>query len=179
VTAEQRVDLIRPGVAGQGGVWADLGAGSGAFTFALADLLGPAARIHAVDRSAASLRALEGQADGRYPGIVCMAGDFTQELPLPPLDGVLAANCFHFHADACRILEHAAAWLKPGGTLIVVEYDVVRANPWVPHPLPWDRLTAAAECAGLRETRFLGSVASTYHRRMYAGACRAPATIRK
>ena len=35
-----------------GGTWADIGAGEGAFTLALADLLGPGGRIVAVDRDA-------------------------------------------------------------------------------------------------------------------------------
>ena len=43
-------NLIRTGVPGRGGVWADLGAGSGVFTRALADLLGPEGQVFAVDR---------------------------------------------------------------------------------------------------------------------------------
>jgi hypothetical protein len=36
---------LRDGVPEPGGVWADLGSGEGAFTLALADLLGPGGRI--------------------------------------------------------------------------------------------------------------------------------------
>ena len=49
------VGLLR-GAVEPGGTWADVGAGSGAFTLALADLLGPGGRIVAVDRDAAALR---------------------------------------------------------------------------------------------------------------------------
>ncbi|MGH2381516.1 MAG: methyltransferase domain-containing protein [Candidatus Limnocylindria bacterium] len=52
--------LIRDGVGG-GTTWADLGSGTGAFTLALADLLGPGATIHSVDRDP---RALEEQSIG-------------------------------------------------------------------------------------------------------------------
>ena len=52
------VALLKDGVTAQGGRWADLGAGDGAFTLALADLVGPSARITAIDRDAASLRRL-------------------------------------------------------------------------------------------------------------------------
>ncbi len=38
------INLIRNGIAGQGNVWAELGSGDGAFTLALAELLGPGGR---------------------------------------------------------------------------------------------------------------------------------------
>lgn len=50
------VELIRDGVAGAGTRWADLGAGEGAFTIALAELLGPSAHITAVDRDGRALK---------------------------------------------------------------------------------------------------------------------------
>jgi ubiquinone/menaquinone biosynthesis C-methylase UbiE len=46
------VALIRGGVAEPGGIWADLGAGTGNFTWALAELLGLSATVHAIDRDA-------------------------------------------------------------------------------------------------------------------------------
>jgi tRNA A58 N-methylase Trm61 len=54
------VRLIREGVAGGGTVWADLGSGEGAFTLALADLLGPTGSITSVDRDR---RAMQLQVD--------------------------------------------------------------------------------------------------------------------
>ena len=80
----------------------------------------------------------------------CLDGPrgFAREVSLPPLDGILMANSLHFHGDACALLLHTARWLKPGGLLILVEYDIETPNPWVPHPLPWVRFPAAAECAG-------------------------------
>ena len=53
------VELLRGGVepAGPGGAdWGDLGSGAGAFTLALADLLGPGGRILSVDRDRGALR---------------------------------------------------------------------------------------------------------------------------
>ena len=47
------VRLLRDGVPHEPGTWADLGAGSGAFTLALADLLPPGSLIYAVDKDAA------------------------------------------------------------------------------------------------------------------------------
>lgn len=56
---QDHVRLLRKGVPTQGGTWADLGAGTGAFTLALADLLGPKAQIYAVDQNARALREQE------------------------------------------------------------------------------------------------------------------------
>jgi SAM-dependent methyltransferase len=181
MTLDDRVGLIRPGVDRRDGTWADLGAGTGAFTFALAALLGPDAVIHALDRNPGALRALEREAselrdragEGRAPRIICTPADFTREVFLPPLDGALMANALHFHADACGILRRITRRLKPGGVLILVEYDITRPNPWVPHPLPWSRFPEAAACAGLSGARLLGTRPSDYHRSMYAAACSA------
>ena len=53
------VALIRDGVQAKGGRWADLGAGDGAFTLALAELLGPTAHITAIDKDATALRRIQ------------------------------------------------------------------------------------------------------------------------
>src|SRR5262245_13041022 len=96
------VALIGGGVPAAGGVWADLGAGTGNFTWALRELLGPQATIDALDRDR---RAIERQraamAQAAEPGatIVPMQADFTHRLELPALDGVLMANALHFVRD--------------------------------------------------------------------------------
>jgi SAM-dependent methyltransferase len=173
MTHDDHVALLRPGLngkEGRGGAWADLGAGSGAFTLALAALLGPSAVIYAVDRDARALRNLADSIGAELPRVSTIHADFADEVSLPPLDGILMANSLHFHADACALLLHAARWLKPGGRLILVEYDVETPSIWVPHPLPWARFPAAAECAGLTGARLLETRPSRYHRRVYSAA---------
>ena len=177
MTHDDHLALLRPGLegrVGQGGVWADLGAGSGAFTRALADLLGPSAFIYAVDRDARALRGLAASVVAGSPRVSTIHGDFAREVSLPPLDGILMANSLHFHGDACALLLHTARWLKPNGVLILVEYDIETPSIWVPHPLPWGRFPAAAECAGLTGARLLGTRPSAYHRRVYSAAADVP-----
>jgi ubiquinone/menaquinone biosynthesis C-methylase UbiE len=53
----EALELVREAVRGAGPAWADLGAGDGIFTRALADLLGSEARIYAVDRARRRWRA--------------------------------------------------------------------------------------------------------------------------
>jgi len=77
------VGLIEGGVTERGGRWADLGAGEGAFTLALADLLGPGAHITAVDRDAGALKGLARTA------IETKVADFTRPLGLSNLDGIV------------------------------------------------------------------------------------------
>ena len=53
------VNLLRPANLIQGGVYADFGAGSGAFTLALRELVGLDSTIYAVDKDKSSLDELE------------------------------------------------------------------------------------------------------------------------
>ena len=167
------VALIEDGVTERGGRWADLGSGEGAFTLALADLLGQGSHITAVDRDAGALRRLE--RDG-FPGAVIetMSGDFTRPLALSNLHGVVMANALHFVRDKAPVLQSVRKMLRPGGTLIVVEYGSDRGNPWVPHPFTYERWEAMAAQAGFVETRLLRTIPSRHLGSMYAAASVSP-----
>ena len=170
------VGLLRGGVDEQGGRWADLGAGEGAFTLALADLLGPGARITAVDRDAGALRELGGAMGKRFPAthLAVVKADFTRPLGLAGLDGVVMANSMHFLRDKRPVLAAVRSMLRPGGTLIVVEYGADRGNPWVPHPFSYPRWEQMAAEAGFERTRLLGTVPSRYLGSMYSAISYAP-----
>ena len=163
------VALLAPGVPEKGGRWADLGAGEGAFTLALADLLGPGAYIIAIDRDARALRAIG-------DGIETRVADFTRPLDLHDLDGVVMANSLHFVRNKGPVLESVRDMLRPGGRLIVVEYSGDRGNPWVPHPFTYPTWVRLAEAAGLQGTEMLHSVPSRYFGSMYSALSRRPAT---
>ena len=168
------VSLLRAGVATPGGVWADFGAGRGAFTLALADLLGPGGVIYAVDRDAGALRGLARELSTRFPGVTLhpLAADFTRPLPpaLPPLDGALMANALHFVSDEHKVevARRIAGSLKSGGRLLLVEYNVERGNPWVPHPLSYGRWETLARQAGFARTRLLATRPSSFLKEFFA-----------
>lgn len=170
------VELLRGGVDAKGGRWADLGAGEGAFTLALADLLGPGAHITAVDRDAGALRELSAEMGKRFPatGLDVKVADFTRPLGLTDLDGVVMANSLHFLRDKRPALASVKAMLRPGGRLIVVEYGSDRGNPWVPHPFSFTRWKLMAAEAGFEGTRQLGTVPSRYLGSMYSAVTFAP-----
>ena len=156
------VGLIEGGVTDRGGRWADLGAGEGAFTLALAELLGPDAHITAVDRDAGALKRLAKTA------IETRVADFTRPLDLSNLDGIVMANSLHFVRDKAPVLESVRGMLRPGGTLIVVEYGTDRGNPWVPHPFTYERWEWMAAQAGFEKTRLLRTIPSRHTGSMYS-----------
>lgn len=162
------VALLRDGVVP--GISADLGSGEGAFTLALADLLGPGATIHSVDRDRHALSVQARAMRERFPKVTLVqhARDFTRPLELPPLDGIVMANALHFVRDKRAILERLRATLRPGGRVVLVEYDTDRGNVWVPYPLSFETWRRAAEEAGFSETRRLHAVPSRFLGRIYS-----------
>jgi ubiquinone/menaquinone biosynthesis C-methylase UbiE len=169
------VGLLAPGVAAGGGRWADLGAGEGAFTLALADLLGPGAHITAVDRDRTALRRLTESMGRRFPGtaLEVIVGNFTRPLALRDLDGVLMANSLHFVRDKRPVLAMVRAMLRPSGRLILVEYGSDRGNPWVPHPFSYPTWLRMSEEAGFVGTALLGTVPSRFLGSIYSSAAQA------
>lgn len=174
------VGLLRDGVDPRGGKWADLGAGEGAFTLALADLLGPSAHIIAVDRDAGSMRGLAAEMGNRFPAteLEVVVADFTHPLALSGLDGIVMANSLHFVRDKRPVLARVHEMLRPGGSLIVVEYGSDRGNPWVPHPFSYERWVQMAAGAGFERTRMIGTVPSRYLGSMYSAVTFAPAPMK-
>ena len=174
------VMLLREGMAGPGPhtgeVWADLGSGKGAFTLALADLLGPGAVIHSVDRDERALQTQRQAMDARFPdaSVEYRRADFTGPLDLPPLDGVVMANSLHFVRDKEPVLREVGGRLRPGGRLLVVEYDSDRGNTWVPYPVSYRTWEALAARAGFRATRLLRTIPSRFLGRMYSALSLSP-----
>jgi SAM-dependent methyltransferase len=172
VNHADHVGLLRGGIPAPGGRWADLGSGAGAFTLALADLLGPGAEVISVDRDRGALRAQESAMRARFPAVTAryLVADFTRPLDLPPLDGVVMANALHFvpPKDKEAVLGLIEGYLRPGGRFIIVEYNADRGNPWVPHPISYRSWEDLSRRAGFRDTRLLATVPSRFLGEIYA-----------
>lgn len=166
------VRLLRDGIPSHGGIWADLGSGTGAFTLALAELIGPTGVIHSVDRNKHSLRQQERRMEKMFGEIHVNyhVADFTAQIDLPLLDGIVMANSLHFQRDQERTASHIYGYLKPGGRLLLVEYNVKRGNYAVPYPVPFERWVHLAEKAGFNETSLLARRPSRFLREIYS-AC--------
>jgi ubiquinone/menaquinone biosynthesis C-methylase UbiE len=173
----EAVDLLRDAVGKSTGNWADLGAGTGTFTLALAELLGGHAgsTIYAVDDDAGAVRALGALPAAGGTRIVPIKADFTRPLELPSLgggllDGILMANALHFVRDASGVLSRLTQTVRTGGRVIVVEYDQRRASRWVPHPIPASSWPTLAAAAGLVDATITATRPSMYSGILYVGA---------
>jgi precorrin-6B methylase 2 len=175
------VRLLRPAIPPPtpDAVWADFGAGNGAFTLALADLLGARATVIAVDRDRGALSENERAVSSAFPAtrMSTLVADFRADLStLPPLDGLVAANSLHFVArsEQVAVIAALAARLKPGGAFVVVEYDADSGNYWVPNPFSSRSWPALAEAAGLGNAREIGRVPSRFLGAIYSASAHRP-----
>src|ERR1700716_3772215 len=116
VNQSELIGLLREGIDTQVGDWADLGAGAGAFTLALAELLGPGAHITAVDKDVRAMREIPHEMGKRFPGVVVelKAADFAKPIDLKDLDGIVMANSLHFVRNKQPVLESVRRMLKAG-----------------------------------------------------------------
>jgi SAM-dependent methyltransferase len=167
---QDHIRLIREGVVTPGGVWADLGSGSGAFTLALADLLGSGARIYSIDTDRRALLEQASALRANFPGVSVeyLVADFTRRVALPPLDGVLMANSLHYVRQKGPVLDLIRSYLHPAGRLLLVEYNVEHGNIWVPYPLACAAWEVLARQHGFPHTRLLATVPSRFLREIYA-----------
>ena len=166
------VNLIKGGIVKPGGIWADFGSGIGAFTFALADLLGPSGQIISVDKDKDSLAQQESIMRELYPQtpVFYHHSDYTKPLYLPLLDGIVLANTLHFLPTRIRsnVLQLMRTYLQPDGHLILIEYDTDKGNQWVPHPFSFQTWQTIAQEAGFTKTTLLASRPSRFMERIYA-----------
>ncbi len=166
------MSLLRPADLPPGGTWADLGAGAGAFTLALRELVGQEAEIYAVDKEQASLGELSRAFRARFDGVDrlhTVRADFSRALPpMPALDGAVMANSLHFFGNKLSVLQAVRERLKSGGRLLVVEYNVDAGNMWVPYPVSYEGLRPLLAGAGFSEPKLLGTHPSRFLKEIYS-----------
>jgi SAM-dependent methyltransferase len=174
VEIREAVSLIRDAVGHEVGTWADLGAGTGTFTRALAETVGPGSVIYAVDADGRSLRALDEWRRAGVSRVVPVKADFTTAFDPPELgddllDGILLANALHFVREATSVLTKLVQRVRVGGRVVVVEYDRRAPSRWVPYPIPMSRWPELAKAAGLSGAAVVATRPSMYSGVLYAG----------
>ena len=168
-------ELIADGVGETGSIWADIGAGTGTFTRALRSLLPPESRIYAIDNDPQAVVELRRIGHGVIP----VEADFSREIAWPgesppSLDGMLLASALHFVRDADVVLRRLVRLVRPGGRVVIVEYDRRAANPWVPYPIRSSRWPGLAQEAGLTNARITARTPSQYAGELYVGVANKP-----
>ncbi|MDR6568307.1 class I SAM-dependent methyltransferase [Chitinophaga ginsengisegetis] len=141
-------------------VWADLGCGSGLFTYALANLLATGSTIYAWDKARP---ALSGLPNPHHITIQPGQLDFLKDdIPVSGLNGILMANSLHYVPGKPAFIDKISAHLQENGAFLIVEYETTKANPWVPYPVPFHALKALFHQAGFTSAVKLNERPSLY-----------------
>lgn len=160
------IDLIKTGLSDKtDSIWADLGCGSGTFTKALVALLGDQSKVFAVDKEMQRFNVSDEKKEIKFVRL-----DFLREqLPFFNLDGILMANALHYVKDKAHFITALKNHVKPGGQIIIVEYDTELSNQWVPYPISYRKLVEAFSSLGLSNIKKIGERDSIYQSgKMYA-----------
>ncbi len=175
---KDHVNLLRPGIPVNGGTWADFGAGHGAFSLALAEIMGSQGQLISVDNNRNALEHAQRAVKKSYPGIDhrILIANFSQLLDLPALDGLVVANALHFLREKDETVRLLSGYLRPSGRFIVVEYNTDRGNHWVPYPFSFTTWLAIAQRCGLQKTALLATRPSSFLGEFYSAVSHAPAT---
>jgi ubiquinone/menaquinone biosynthesis C-methylase UbiE len=104
---------------------ADIGAGTGLFTRIIADRLGPKGKVFAVDISPAFLKHIADEAKKRGKTNVQTVQGTQETTKLPPhsIDVAFLCDVYHHLEKPKRSLASIHAALRPGGRLVVIEFD--------------------------------------------------------
>src|SRR5579859_472145 len=99
-----------------------------------------------------------------------LVADFTRQLPLAELDGIVMANSLHYVRNKDEVLRMIRGYLRPSGRLLLVEYNADRGNPWVPYPLSYPAWQTLASHNGFSSTLLLEKVPSRFLNEIYSAA---------
>jgi SAM-dependent methyltransferase len=153
-------------------IWADFGSGTGAFTLAIADLLGPKSIIFSIDKDRSALQQQESAMSTLFPraDVHYQVANFSKLLDLPPLDGIVMANSLHFTPRHLQqaVITQLKQYLKPHGRLILVEYNTDSGNLWVPYPISYPTWEILASKCGYKSVKLLKTVPSRFLKEIYS-----------
>lgn len=168
MTNEEAVALIDGGtINGHPQRWLDLGCGGGTFTEALATILPEQSEVTGVDKSIQQLPAQM----GNHVRVNFMQADFEKEpIGIQGVDGILMANSLHFMGDKKAVLRRLETLFSSSKRFLIVEYDTLASNPWVPYPIDLLSLKELFAVLGPYSITKLGERKSRYGSAMIYGA---------
>lgn len=109
----------------KGAVVADIGAGSGYFSFRLAEAVGPKGKIFAVDIQDEMLDYIRQKASrtGASNVIPVKATATDPHLPAACCDLILLVNTYHELTEPVALMKNLRKALKPGGTVAIINWN--------------------------------------------------------
>jgi len=160
---EERPELLLRELAlAPGMTVADIGAGTGYYTWQLAKQVGPGGRVYAVDVQPEMIAMLDGQMAKRgVRNVVSVLGsETTVKLPPASVDLAIMVDVYHELAYPSEVLDSIVAALKPGGRVVFVEYraedPAVAIKPL--HKMSESQIRREATAHGLKWERSIGSL---------------------
>ncbi len=129
---------------------ADLGAGGGYFTFRLADAVGPAGKVYAVDIDKGNLDYIARRAQEQgYSNVETVLAKYDDPLlPKGDIDLIFTCNTYHHLQNRADYFKSAARYLKPEGRVAIIDLNgtgwINRLfGHWTPKETTRDELQAA------------------------------------
>ncbi|MDQ2948510.1 MAG: class I SAM-dependent methyltransferase [Acidobacteriota bacterium] len=138
---------------------ADIGAGTGYFSFRLARRVGPSGRVYANDIQPEMLDRIreKAHAEGVTNVEAVLGGEADPKLPLGKMDIVIMVDVYHELSQPQEMLQRIRASLKPDGRLILLEYR--KEDPAIPirpdHKMSIPEVKTEVEAEGFKMDKVL------------------------
>jgi SAM-dependent methyltransferase len=142
-----------------GATVADLGSGTGYFTWRLAQQVGPQGKVYAVDVQQSMLDLTKAAVTGHKLDNVeyILAADDNPRLPARSIDLVFIAYAYHEFGDPQAMMAALRRALKPGGRILVLEYakesKIAPASPL--HKMSFEEIRREIEPMGFAVDQLL------------------------
>jgi SAM-dependent methyltransferase len=134
---------------------ADVGAGNGELTLALAREVGPGGRVYANDLDLAQVRATAGAAAlSNVRFVQSQVADTT--LPERCCDAIVVRRVYHHLTEPAAINASLRRALRPGGRLAVIDFPPIVSWLWaLDHGAELRRVIAEVEASGLQQVQVI------------------------
>jgi ubiquinone/menaquinone biosynthesis C-methylase UbiE len=120
---------------------ADLGAGDGKFAVALARIVGPSGHVYATELDDELLAKIRRTATkSGVPNVTALQGAVSStNLPEGCCDAVFSRAVYHHLTDAAAINADIFRALRPGGRLVIIDFEPGGIMDWIGRPETADR----------------------------------------
>jgi arsenite methyltransferase len=136
---------------------ADIGAGTGYFTFQVADAVGPTGTVAALDIAPEMLEYLDLRVKARRAANVTLRRVASDDPQLAPgsVDTILMIDAIHYVKDRVAYAKRLLPALAPNGRVVIIDYrpKPMSERPWGPPPeqqFPKEQMDRDMAAAGFR-----------------------------
>jgi precorrin-6B methylase 2 len=157
---EERPELLMSALhIRRGATVADLGSGTGYFTWRLAEQVGPQGKVYAIDVQRSMLDLTRAAvAEHKLANVeYVLATDISPQLPERSVDLVFIAYAYHEFGDPEAMMRSVRRALKPGGRVVILEYakesNIAPASPL--HKMSFEEIRREIEPLGFAVDQLL------------------------